>query len=86
MADEHEFAESLAFIKEPWFLITAGLLAAAVIGLTVAYYLRHPERDLWNDFRDRGISNLATTNGHVPDPQTRPGVDVVQGADPYAEG
>ncbi len=86
MAQEHEPADSLDFLHSQWFWITAGLLAAAVIGLTVAYYLRHPERDLFSDFANRGIGTNAASTGHVPHAEARPGVDIVEGVPLEAEG
>lgn len=67
-------------VASRWFWITAGLLAAAVVGLTITYYMRHPEKDLFSDFaRGHGPLTGAETNGHVPDAASRVGVDVVEG-------
>lgn len=84
--ENHELPETLAFVKEPWFWWTAGILAAACVGLIVAYYVKHPDRNIWSDFTHRGIADHATTNGHVPGAATRPGVDVVEGMAPQSEG
>jgi hypothetical protein len=81
-----ELPDSLEFLHSRWFWISAGCIAAACIGLCIAYYLRHPERDLWTDFQRRGlIENHAQTNGHVPGAEARPGVDVVEGAAPQTQ-
>ena len=82
---DRELPDTLEFLQSRWFWVSAGLIAAACVGLCIAYYVRHPERDLWADFQRRGPMDHASTNGHVAGAETRPGVDVVEGAAPQTQ-
>jgi len=58
-----------------WFWISAGILAVVCAGLVVAYYVRHPERDLFADFARRAPVDAPSTNGHVPSAPAPVGAD-----------
>ncbi len=71
--------ELLDIFRSRWFWVTAGCLAAACVGLLVAYYIAHPDRSSWEDFQRRGAVDIPSTNGHVAHAEARHGIDLVEG-------
>jgi hypothetical protein len=78
MSDEHTNPFEEIFTAR-WFWISAAVLAVAIVGLAVAYYQKHPERNIFEDFARRSPIGIPQTNGHVPGPTTPSGADVVGG-------
>lgn len=68
--------EQLAFLKAQWFWISAGVLAAGIVVLLVAWYAKHPDRSPFDDFRKMAVP---ATNGNLPHPAPTVGADAVEG-------
>lgn len=60
-----------------WFWITAGVAAAGVCILLIAWYVQHPDRSPFEDFARK--VDIPASNGSVPHPAPAFGVDTVEG-------
>jgi hypothetical protein len=65
--------------RAKWFWVSAGVLAALVVGLAVAYYAQHPERNIFEDFARRAPIDIPSTNGRVPHAASTVGADSYEG-------
>lgn len=62
-----------------WFWWLGLALAAGCVGLAVLWYVKHPERSIFEDFARRGEVGVPETNGAVPHSPATVGADPLEG-------